>query len=93
MKPGEHKTVQSRILAYAEAIGWTFVPREEAEERRGGHSCSFVTVLRRPAQRQGIVAPSDDVIVFSDVVSYRCPSQQQLGEILECTQGGKISLL
>ena len=23
MKPGEHKTVQARILAYAEAIGWT----------------------------------------------------------------------
>lgn len=21
--PGEHKTVQSRILAYAEAIGWS----------------------------------------------------------------------
>jgi len=36
MKPGEHKTVQSRILAYAQAIGWTFVPREEAEQRRGG---------------------------------------------------------
>jgi type I restriction enzyme R subunit len=33
--PGEHKTVQSRILGYAEAIGWTFVPREEAEQRRG----------------------------------------------------------
>ncbi len=33
--PGEHKTVQSRILAYAEAIGWTFVPREDAEQRRG----------------------------------------------------------
>ncbi len=33
--PGEHKTVQSRILAYAEAIGWTFVSREEAEQRRG----------------------------------------------------------
>jgi len=32
--PGEHKTVQSRILGYAEAIGWTFVPREEAEQRR-----------------------------------------------------------
>lgn len=30
--PGEHKTVQGRIL---EAIGWTFVPREEAERRRG----------------------------------------------------------
>lgn len=35
MHPGEHKTVQSRILGYAEAIGWTFVSREEAERRRG----------------------------------------------------------
>jgi len=34
-KPGEHKTVQARILAYAEAIGWTIVSREEAERRRG----------------------------------------------------------
>ncbi|MCB1861806.1 MAG: HsdR family type I site-specific deoxyribonuclease [Gammaproteobacteria bacterium] len=32
--PSEHKTVQARILAYAEAIGWTFVAREEAEQRR-----------------------------------------------------------
>ena len=35
MKPGEHKTVQARILEYAEDIGWTVVPREEAERRRG----------------------------------------------------------
>jgi|GEM_PF-7041724 len=34
--PGEHKTVQSRILAYAQEIGWTVVPREEAEKRRAG---------------------------------------------------------
>ena len=33
--PGEHKTVQARILSYAEAIGWTVVSREEAEQRRG----------------------------------------------------------
>ena len=33
--PSEHRTVQARILAYAEAIGWTVVPREEAEARRG----------------------------------------------------------
>jgi hypothetical protein len=32
---GEHKTAQSRIIEYAEAIGWTFVPREETEQRRG----------------------------------------------------------
>jgi type I restriction enzyme R subunit len=33
--PGEHKTVQARILAYAQAIGWTLVSREQAEQRRG----------------------------------------------------------
>ena len=33
--PGEHKTVQARILGYAQAIGWTFVSREESEQRRG----------------------------------------------------------
>lgn len=33
--PGEHKTVQARILAYAQDIGWIFVPRDEAERRRG----------------------------------------------------------
>lgn len=46
--PGEHKTFQARILAYAEAIhlrqgyggqvGWTVVSREEAEQRRGQNS-------------------------------------------------------
>ncbi len=33
--PSEHKTVQARILAYAEVIGWTVVSREAAEQRRG----------------------------------------------------------
>ena len=33
-KPTEHKTVQARILAYAQEIGWTFVSREESERRR-----------------------------------------------------------
>src|SRR5438445_7389273 len=33
--PGEYKTVQARILAYAQEIGWTYVPRSEAEKRRG----------------------------------------------------------
>jgi type I restriction enzyme R subunit len=33
--PGEHKTVQARILYYAQEIGWRFVPRAEAEARRG----------------------------------------------------------
>lgn len=33
--PGEHKTVQARILAYAQELSWAVVPREEAERRRG----------------------------------------------------------
>jgi len=33
--PAERKTVQARILAYAQEIGWSFVPRAEAERRRG----------------------------------------------------------
>jgi len=33
--PGEHKTVQGRILHYAQEIGWSFVPRADAEARRG----------------------------------------------------------
>ncbi|MHB1092802.1 MAG: hypothetical protein ACYCZE_07940 [Thiobacillus sp.] len=33
--PSEHKTVQARIVEYAEAIDWTFVPCEEIEHWRG----------------------------------------------------------
>lgn len=33
--PGEHKTVQARILKYAQEIGWTYVARTAAEARRG----------------------------------------------------------
>jgi type I restriction enzyme R subunit len=44
-KPGEHKTVQARILQYAQEIGWTFVPRNEADTLRGldssGHPISL----------------------------------------------------
>lgn len=33
-KPSEHKTVQARILKYAQELGWTYVSRSEAEIRR-----------------------------------------------------------
>lgn len=33
--PTKHKTVQAGILDYAQEVGWTFVPRAEAETRRG----------------------------------------------------------
>ncbi len=46
MKPSEHKTVQTRILAYAHEVGWSFVSREEAEKRRAGltQRCRLPTV-------------------------------------------------
>lgn len=34
MKPTEHKSVQQRILDYAQEIGWSFVPQKYAEKRR-----------------------------------------------------------
>ena len=34
-KPGEHKTVQARILKYAQELGWTFVSRKDADVLRG----------------------------------------------------------
>jgi|GEM_PF-5088586 type I restriction enzyme R subunit len=33
--PTENKTVQARILKYAQEIGWKFVSRGDAEARRG----------------------------------------------------------
>ncbi len=44
MKPGENKTVQARILAYAQNVGWTLVSREQAEQRRG-QSLFFAELL------------------------------------------------
>lgn len=34
-QPGEHKTVQARILEYANAVGWTIVSRKKAKQRGG----------------------------------------------------------
>ena len=47
--PGEHMTVQSRILQYAQDIGWTFVPRAQAEARRGFNP-EGVTLAERAAK-------------------------------------------
>jgi len=58
--PGEHKTVQSRILHYAVEIGWTFVPRDEAERRRGFDTKSPVAERARTAS-----------LLFPDVLADR----------------------
>ena len=51
--PSEHKIVQARILKYAEAIGWTVVPREVAEERRGLKEREWGLSSPRPSGKHG----------------------------------------
>lgn len=44
--PTEHKTVQVRILADAQEIGWTLVSRAEAERRRGFDVAPLTALFR-----------------------------------------------
>jgi type I restriction enzyme, R subunit len=60
--PGEYKTVQARILAYAQEIGWTYVPRGEAEKRRG-----FDRSKATPAEQAAEASPYFDVLLDAQV--------------------------
>src|SRR2546423_1442043 len=60
--PTEHKTVQARILAYAQEIGWTYVPRGEAEKRRG-----FDRSRATPAEQAAEASPYFDALLDSQV--------------------------
>ena len=61
-KPGEHKTVQDRILKYAQEIGWTFVSRAEAEHRRG-----FNPQGGTPSERAAKASVYFDDLLFTKV--------------------------
>src|SRR5947208_1364665 len=61
-KPGEHKTVQARILTYAQEIGWAYVTRGEAEERRG-----FDFSKASPAEQAADASPYFDDLLDSHV--------------------------
>jgi type I restriction enzyme R subunit len=51
-KPTEHKSVQARILQYANEIGWTIVSQSEAEKRRGfNHSAASPREKAKQASR------------------------------------------
>ena len=54
--PSEHKTVQSRILQYAQEIGWTYVPRAKAEKRRGFAPHTEGEGIKREAEDQARTA-------------------------------------
>ena len=52
-RPTEHKTVQARILANAHEIGWTYVPRAEAEARAGTYVLEAAGVLTQAMRELG----------------------------------------
>jgi type I restriction enzyme R subunit len=62
VKPSEYKTVQARILAYAQEIGWTYLPRGEAERRRG-----FDHSRDTPAEQAVAASPYFDDLLDAQV--------------------------
>ncbi|MCE5309740.1 MAG: HsdR family type I site-specific deoxyribonuclease [Acidobacteriales bacterium] len=65
VKPGEQKTVQARILTYAEKIGWSYVPRAEAEKRRG-----FDHSKDTPAEQAAEASPYFDDLLDAQVKGF-----------------------
>src|SRR5438093_5365285 len=76
-KPGEHKTVQARIIAYAQEIGWTYVPRGEAERRRG-----FDRPKETPAERAAEASPYFDDLLDARVRSLNPKYADGLGALV-----------
>ena len=75
-KPGEHKTVQSRILKYAQEIGWTFVPRSEAEQRRG-----FDPQASTPEERSRTATLFFDDLLFAKVREFNPKYKEAEGSL------------
>jgi type I restriction enzyme R subunit len=76
-KPGEHKTVQARILRYAQDIGWTYVPRAEAENRRG-----FDPVGSTPEERARTAAPFFGDVLHSQVCVFNPKYKEAEGALV-----------
>jgi type I restriction enzyme, R subunit len=75
--PGEHKTVQARILEYAQEIGWTFVPRAEAEERR-----RFNPEGGTPAERAAKASLYFDDLLYEKVREFNPNYAEQEGTLV-----------
>ena len=64
-KPGEHKTVQARILQYAHDIGWDIVPRAEAESRR-----NFDSSLSLPSEQSRSASLFFDDLLYQKIKAF-----------------------
>lgn len=51
LKPTEHESVKVHILKYAAEIGWTTVPRSEAEKQRV-HELEFEGMIKEYKQKE-----------------------------------------
>lgn len=76
-KPGEHKTVQARILHYAQDIDWRLVPRDEAEERRG-----FNPEGKTPAERAAKASLYFDDLLYEKVREFNPKYAEQKGTLV-----------
>lgn len=76
-RPAEHKTVQARILEYAQEIGWTFVPRAEAEERR-----RFNQEGGTPAERAAKASLCFDDLLYEKVREFNPKYTEQEGALV-----------
>ena len=76
-KPGEHKTVQARIIAYAQEIGWTYVSRAEAERRRG-----FDPDGAMPADRARTASPYFGDLVYAQVLAFNPKYKEAEGALI-----------
>src|SRR5438094_2808028 len=75
--PGEYKTVQSRILAYAQEIGWTYVPREAAERRRG-----FDPDGATPEDRARLASLYFDDLLHAQVLTFNLKYKEAEGALV-----------
>ena len=66
-KPTEHKSVQKRILKYADEIGWNIVSRKDAEKRRGFYTESTDNKESNP--NDPIAGPIEGYIEKKDYIS------------------------
>jgi Type I site-specific restriction-modification system, R (restriction) subunit and related helicases len=82
-KPGEHKTVQARILQYAHDIDWDIVPRSEAESRR-----NFDSSLSLPSEQSRSAS-----LFFEDLLYQKVKAFNQLYAEAEGAVIGKLRRL
>jgi type I restriction enzyme R subunit len=76
-KPGEHKTVQARILQYAQDIGWSYVPRAEAEKRR-----SFDSDGATPEERARPASPFFGDLLHKQVCAFNPKYKEAEGALV-----------